>query len=151
MEMLSLTNEQLVLTKKALYLMLLQDIAQKYVLHRYFVLSDNIFWTKFKSLYANPILTIDYSENIDLVPKHEVQSAYFSGRQHTLHCCFIEEEGTFMYVYHLSNDTIHYVMTFEILKNIIHQYPAVISNGKLLLRSDNCSTQFKSKFVFAVI
>ena len=62
--------------------LLLQDIAQKYVLHRYFVLSDNIFWTKFKSLYANLILTIDNSENINLVPKHEVQSTNFSGCRH---------------------------------------------------------------------
>ena len=49
-------------------------------------------------IYRFPVLTLDYSENIALKPKFEVQAAHFSGRQHTLHCCVIESDGVNNYV-----------------------------------------------------
>ena len=49
----------------------------------------------------------------------------------------------------MSNDITHdNVMTFNIIKDIIETYPDVLANGKLILRSDNASTQYKSKYVF---
>ena len=34
---------------------------------------------------------MDYSQNIALKPKHEVQSAHFSGKEQTLHCTVLAE------------------------------------------------------------
>ena len=57
-----------------------------YLQHCFFVSLDKAFWLRFKSECLCPIIHIDYSENIQLTPKNEVQSAHYSGRQHTLHC-----------------------------------------------------------------
>ena len=65
--------------------LLFQAIAKTYLLHQYFVISDNIFWRKFKTTYQGSMLTIDYSENLNFKPKFEAQSAHFSGRQRSLH------------------------------------------------------------------
>ena len=42
-------------------------------------------------------------------------------------------------------------MTIEILSSILTHHPEVIETGVLNLRSDNCSTQYKSRFVFAAL
>ena len=124
-------------------------MAKKYVIHRFLVATDKVFWSKFIANYRFPVLTLGYSENIALKPKFEVQAAHFSGRQHTLHCCVMESDGVNNYVYHLSDDTTHdNIMTFSILKDLVETYPEILANGKLILRSDNASTQYKSRFVF---
>ena len=52
-------------------------------------------------------------------------------------------------MYHLSDDTNHdSVLTFYIIKDIIHNHPEVIQKGYLILRSDNCKEQYKCKFNF---
>ena len=52
-----------------------------------------------------------------------------------------------VYVYHLSEDTNHNsVLTFYIIKDIIHNDPKVIQKGYLILHSDNCQEQYKCKF-----
>ena len=54
-----------------------------------------------------------------------------------------------VYVYHLSGDTNHSsVLTFYIIKDIIHNHPEVIQKGYLILQSDNCLEQCKCKFTF---
>ena len=39
-------------------------------------------------------------------------------------------------------------MSCTIISDIIEHSPEVIQNGHLVLRSDNCSTQYKSRYVF---
>ena len=52
----------------------------------------------------------------------------------------------------MSDDTNHdSVMTMEILKTILEDHPEIIETGKLVLRSDNCLTQYKSTFVFKAL
>ena len=52
----------------------------------------------------------------------------------------------------MSDDTNHdSVMTMEILKTILEDHPEIIETGKLVLRSDNCATQYKSRFVFKAL
>ena len=108
---------------------MLQDIATSYLLHQYMVTLDKVFWAKFKSECPYPIIHIDYSENIKLTPKNEVQSSHFSGRQHTLHCCVLfnsNEEGDHKFIYHLSNDTNHdSIMTGSILEDILDRHPNI--------------------------
>ena len=39
-------------------------------------------------------------------------------------------------------------MIFSILKDLVETYPEILAIGKLILLSDNASTQYKSRFVF---
>ena len=103
--------------------------ANKNLLDRYFVSTDKIFWQKFQQTCNYPIVYFDYSENINIVPKQEVQSAHFSGRQYTLHCAYIEtavkesDEKMCRYIYHISDDTNHdAVMTFAVLEDILTNF-----------------------------
>ena len=129
----------------------LQASTRQYLLHRYHTLVDKIYWGKFLDETDEHIVWLDYSMNIKLTEKNQIQSAHYSGKQQTLHDVLIRQPSTNVnkYVYHLSDDTNHdSVMTRKILEEIVIHYPQVISSGRLVLRSDNCSTQYKSKFVF---
>ena len=90
---------------------------------------------------------MDYSQNIKLVEKKQVQRAHFSGHQHTLHDSLIQNGNEYMYIYHISDDTNHdSIMTNEIIMSIITNHLMIIASGHLQLRSDNCSTQYKSRY-----
>ena len=121
----------------------LQDNAEKYLLHRHGVVSDKVFWDHMKEVINQPYLHMDYSQNITLKPKHEVQSAHFSGKEQTLHCTVLAESiDNNRYIYHLSDDTLHdSTMTFHVLESIVREHPNTIENGALVNKSDNCSTQ----------
>ena len=135
---------------KEVYSMLM-DCAPKYLEHRYYVVCDRVYWSKFKSETNNPILWLDYSQNIKITPKTDVQASYYSGKQQTLHDGLIQmPNGDLKYIFHLSDDTSHdSVMIDQIIRDILKSYPELIRNGILILRSDNCSPQYKCKFVFA--
>ena len=127
----------------------LQEGAEAYLEHRYNVAADKVFWKEFCAVCEKDIFHIDYSENIKFKPKFEAQSAHFSGRQHTLHCCVHQKADDINYVYHLSDDTNHdNVMTKAIIEDMIVNRVHDDSDT-IILRSDNCSTQFKSQYVFA--
>ena len=127
---------------------LLQEGARDYLLHRYHTLLDKVYWQRFLAETQSAIVWMDYSQNIKLVEKNQTQSAHFSGKQQTLHDLLIAHNGHNVYVYHLSDDTNHdNVMTTEILTSTIEQHPEIIETGRLILRSDNCSTQYKSRFL----
>ena len=69
------------------------------------------------------------SENLALKPKHEVQDAHFSGKQHSLHCSIVEP-GENKYAYHLSDDTNHDpVFVNEVLQDIFKRFQ-LTRNGK---------------------
>ena len=42
-------------------------------------------------------------------------------------------------------------MTFAVLEDILQKFPELIQDGKLVIRSGNCSTQYKSRYVFAMM
>lgn len=76
----------------------------------------------------------------------QVQSAHYSGVQHTLHDIVIISPGNTgsKFVYHLSDDTNHdSIMTFAILDDVIAHYPYIIDSVVLVLRSNNCQNQYK--------
>ena len=63
------------------------------------------------------MLWLDYSQNIKLTEKNQVQSAHFLGKQQTLHDSLLFHKHKNQYIYHLSNDTNHdSVMTSMILE-----------------------------------
>ena len=93
---------------------------------------------------------MDYSNNINFREKRQAQSAYYSGKQQTLHCSIIKRvDGTNVYIYHLSDDTNHdAVFTFAIIRDIVEKYPYLMDDGYMVIRSDNCEDQYKCKFKF---
>ena len=69
----------------------LMNLAQRYLIHRYHVSTDRVYWEKFVSETDQYILWVDYSQNIALTPKFEVQSAHFQGGNIPcmIHCCML--------------------------------------------------------------
>ena len=132
---------------------LLMDCSKDYLLHRYRTLLDKVFWAKYLCSVNQPIMWMDYSMNVKLTEKNQVQSAHFSGCQQTLHDSLIQHtDGTYTYIYHLSDDTNHdSIMTGKIIEDIILKHPELINTGRLILRSDNCSMQYKCKYVFEML
>ena len=101
---------------------LFQDTARPYLIHRYHTLSDKLYWQQYLDETDSAVVWMDYSQNIKLVEKDQVQSAHFSGKQQTLHDTLIVCNGKNKYVYHLSDDTNHdSVMTKEILQRVIQR------------------------------
>ena len=129
----------------------LQKASLSYLQHHFFVVNDNIHWKKFLKDTSHYILWLDYSQNIAFKEKRQCQSAHFSRKQQTLHNTVLQSpyNGGNLYLYHLSDDTNHdSVMTFAIIEDIIEKHPEVIEDRFLVLRSDNCQEQYKSKYTF---
>ena len=83
--------------------------------------------------------------------KFEPQSSHFSKSQYSLHCtikhCQESDHSPLQYMYHLSDlmqhnhsftaAVVEHILSLEVLPDIIR------------FKSDNCSTQYKSKHVFS--
>ena len=133
---------------------LLQQEAKPYLTHRFNALCNKVYWERYLQETTDYVIWLDFSMNINLVPKKETQSAHYSGKQQTLHDLLIRKPGSdvYTYVYHLSDDTIHdSVFTKKVLSDVIQKHPEIIASAKLILRSDNCSAQYKSRYVFKVM
>ena len=106
---------------------LIQSVAVHYLIHRFLIINDFTYWRRFLSETEHYTLWLDYSQTINFTEKRQVQSAHFSGRQHTLHDTVLQAPKNGKHIYHLSDDTNHdSVMTFSIIKDIIHCHPEVI-------------------------
>ena len=116
----------------------------------FFVVNDKVYWKNFLGETTYYTLWLDYSQNIAFTEKKQVQSANFSVRQHTLHNTIIQSlQGEITYVYHLYDDTNYdSVMTFHIIRDILRHHPEIVTDGVLVLRSDNCQEQYKCKYIF---
>ena len=117
----------------------------------FFVINDKFYWKNFCQTKKDQTLWLDYSQNIAFTEKKQVQSAHFSGRQHTLHNTVIQSpnEGESVYIYHLSDDTNHdSVLTFSIIRDIIYHHPEISQKGFSILPSNNGQEQYKCKFTF---
>ena len=54
------------------------------------------------------------------------------------------------FIYHVSDDTIHdAIMTIAIIEDLLEKCPNIVLSGILVIRSDNSSTQYKSRYIFA--
>ena len=81
----------------------LRDIGPKYLKHRTYVDNCAAAFPLLKDRYEGKFTELDFSKNLSLRPKDEVQSAHFSGKQFTLHCSIVEPTEN-RYHYHLSDD-----------------------------------------------
>ena len=89
---------------------------------------------------------MDFSENIAMKLKFEVQDAHFWGKQYSLHCSIVEP-GAQKYFYHLSNDaTYDPKFVHEILVDLFDKL--CIKNETIMIKSDNAPTQYKNKYAF---
>ena len=99
-----------------------------------------------KDGYTGESIELDFSMNLALRPKDEVQSAHFSGKQFTLHFAIVEPFDH-RYHYHLSDDTKHDgIFVDNVLRDIISKYD--IKNEDLWIQSDNASSQYKNRLPF---
>ena len=125
----------------------------EYLCHRYLTVNDTYEWKKILSTVNEygSILHMDYSENVSGTPREECQDAHFAKRQYSLHCTVLhdrkEDNGDMknIYYYHLSNDMTHdWAYTETVVKQIIELH----RTGIVRIKTDNCKTQFKCKWVF---
>lgn len=132
---------------------LLKTLTVKYAYHRYQISNDKYEWPSILQTVKedSPIFHMDYSENLQLTPKFEPQSAHFNKVSSSLHCTVahgINDDGHYFnsYLYHFSDETKHdSAFTFSVIDDIIERYPEITIYR---FKSDNCSTQYKSKYVF---
>ena len=54
--------------------------------HRKYVDNVSTVFPEMKSAYDGKYIELDFSQNLAVRPKDEVQSVHFSGKQFTLHC-----------------------------------------------------------------
>ena len=102
-----------------------------------------------KETYTGKFPELDFSQNISLRPKDEVQSTHFSGRQFTLYCA-IFDPSEMRYHYHLSDDTKQdAVFVDHVLHDIIARYS--IKNEDFWIYRDNAFNQYKSKHSFGLL
>ena len=78
--------------------------SSRYLKHRPFGNNVNHVFPILKERFSEKYIELDFSENLALRPKNEVQSADFSGKQHSLHCATFSPRNTNFH-YHLSDDT----------------------------------------------
>ena len=77
----------------------------EYLKHRSYVENiSTVVIPVMKNSFTGHFIELDFSENLAITPKHEVQDAHFSGKQYSLHCAIVES-GETKYIYHLSDDT----------------------------------------------
>ena len=89
---------------------------------------------------------MDFSENIAIKTKSEVQEALFSGKEYALHCAIVQPSEV-KFVYHLNDDTTHdpsFVQ--QVLEDISGRWE--ISGETIVVKSDNAPTQYKNKWTF---
>ena len=90
--------------------------------------------------YNGKYTQLDFSQNLALRPKDELQSACFS----------LVDLVHFRYHFHLSDDTTHDpVFIDHVLRGIIIKYD--IRNQDLWIQSDNAPTQYKNKNAFFLL
>ena len=96
--------------------------------------------------FSGKCIEPDFSKNLALKPKYEVQDAHFSGKQYSLHYSSVEP-GDNECVYCLSDDTNREpVFVNEVLEDIFKH--GNIKDETIIIKSDNAPTQYKNKFAF---
>ena len=128
-------------------------IRTEYLHHRYQVTNDKFVWDNVLNTVDEhgEIFHFDFSENITCSPKFEPQSAHFAKKQISLHCSVMHNVDSLKYIYHLSNELVH--KSFFTIKVINDLLKMKDNNNNEIVRfeSDNCSAQYKCKFVFALL
>ena len=142
------------LTNKHIYEKL-STLKKEYTYHKYQVYNDSHHWSTVLGTTSEigPIYHMDFSENLMQIHKLKPQSSLFSKAQYSLHCtvkhCSDSDTLPYQYLFHLSDAIWHnhaftatvveHYLSLETLPNIVR------------FRSDNCATEYKSKYVFSLL
>ena len=122
------------------------DRGESYLRHRSHV--DNIaaVLPMIRGSFSGKFVELDFSENLALKPKHEVQDAHFSGKQYSLHCSIVKPAEN-KNLHHLSDDTNHYPLFLnEVLEDLFKRWN--IKDETIVIKSDNAPTQYKKNLHF---
>ena len=123
----------------------LRGLSEKYLKHRTYFDNCTSVFPLLKESYSGKSIELDFSQNVSLRPKDEVQSAHFSGKQFTSHCAIVEPVQ-YWYHYHISGDTKHNPFFVDYLVRDIAK--CNIKDEDLWIQSDNSPTQYKNKHAF---
>ena len=119
---------------------------KSYLIHRSHVKNISKVFPLMKELFNGRYIELDFSENLSLKPKFEIQAAHFSGRQYSLHCSIVEP-GVTKFVFHLRDDTTHDASSVHVvLEDIFIKWG--IKNEIVMIKSGNASAQYKDKYAF---
>ena len=129
-------------------------IRTEYLHHRYQVTNDKFVWDNVLNTVDEhgEIFHLDFSENITCSSaKFEPQSAHFAKKQISLHCSVMHNVESLKYIYHQSNELVHKsFFTIKVINNLLKMKDN--NNNEIVrFKSDNCSAQYKCKFVFALL
>ena len=121
--------------------------------HKFQGYNDIHHWPKVVSTTCeiDSIYHMDFSEILSKMHKFEPQSSHFSKSQNSLHCtikhCPESDHSPHQYMYHLSDVMQHnHAFTAAVVEHILslEVLPVIIR-----FKSDDCSTQYKSEYVFS--
>ena len=102
-----------------------------------------------KERFRGTYIELDFSENLPLRPKYEVQSDHFSGNYQSLHCA-ISRLSITNFHHHLSDDTKHNAFYVdEVLRDLIQRFD--IKNEDVVIQPDNAPTRYKNRHAFALL
>ena len=125
------------------------DTGSTYLKDRTYVNNVSSVFPEKKSTYDGKYIELDFSQNLALRPKDEVQSANYSGKQLALHCPIVNPVNN-CHHFHLSDDTNHdSIFVDHVMRDIIDKYN--IQNEDLWIQSDNALSQYKSKYSFGLL
>lgn len=105
-----------------------------------------------KSLTKNPksaVMQVDFAENYSIIQQDEIQSAHWAHSQITIFtCCIWHKDRVYSFVV-ISDDLKHSKNSvFAFMKaNIVKFKKVVPLVNKLIVFSDNCAGQFKSRYM----
>ena len=122
---------------------------KQYLVHKCEVFNGMHHWPVILSTTSEMglIYHMDFSENTSQMHKFEPQSSHFNKAQYSLHCTVRRGANGSLYLYHLSDEKRHdYAFTATVVEHIISIEEE--NHDILRFKSDNCSTQYKSKYVF---
>ena len=126
----------------------LRGLSEKYLKHWIYVDNYTSVFPLLKESYSGKFIQLDFSQNLSLRPKDEVQSAHLSGKQFTLHCAIVEPVQ-YRYHYHISDDIKHDPFFVDyVVRDIITKYN--ITDEDFQIQSDNAPTQYKNKHAFSL-
>ena len=85
------------------------SIKDSYLKHRSHVDNINKVFPIVKESFQGTYIELDFSENIAIKPKFEVQEAHFSGKQYTLHCSIVEPGMNTFIIYVMTQNMIQFL------------------------------------------
>ena len=106
----------------------LQELTVPYLLHQFSVCCDTVYGKEFLSQTSHYVLWLDYSQNLALKEKRQVQSAHFSGKQQTFTTQFSTSQITKATSSFISFQMTRTMITFS-------HFLSLVTSSQIILKS----------------